>query len=844
VSPSRKPRYRLLIGLARWTVLWERLWPGLWPAAAVLGVFLGLALLDVLPLLPGPLHILILLLFAAALAAAAWRFRLSIRRVSDKDARHRLEMDSDLDHRPLTALDDTLDNKQSDPATLALWQAHLQRMDRAVRRLRLSPPSPGLARHDPFALRAAVMLLLVIAVIAGAGDPTDRLARALVPDLNGGRLGPVTVDVWVTPPAYTGRAPLFLNLEKIDPAGPVLEIPKGSAVLAQVGGLSKPPSLAVGKQSVEFTGIGSDPTGGGHRAKAIIEDGDHLAVKQGRRVLAQWPIRVVPDALPTIAFTAPPSKTERAFLRIQYEAGDDYGLAGVETRISLSQDAVRSGAGLEAEGDDDSIRLNLPLAEPGAKKIAGDSVNDLSSHPWAGLPVLVQLAAKDLGGQKGLSETVKMILPERIFNHPVARAIIEERKKLVDPSKEVLAGVIEALDLLSRRPQHFFEDKVVFLALRVALSRLGYLQIPVTRKDAAITSVQKLLWDTALRIEDGEYTIAERNLRELQRRLMEAFDRNAEQSEIDRLMDQLQQALNEFLQALMEQFRDQQMKPMPFDPDAQIMDSSELQRMIDEARELARSGNMEAARRMLSELRKMMDRMAAGMRPGKPNEAMRKAMRLMDGLRKLTDQQRKLLEETFRKLRERNAFQGQGRGKGNDKERQQQGDPDKSGGAQDALRKQLGDLMLQFSDLMGGIPGSLGKAERAMRDAARALDQGRLGQAMPSQSEALDQLQQAVEGMSQQMARQMGTQPGMGLMFGRGQPMGRRQGRGIGRDPLGRRTESEGQNGSFSEGMVKIPDKMDRLRSREIMRELRRRSGEAERPQLERDYIDRLLKQF
>jgi hypothetical protein len=43
---------------------------------------------------------------------------------------------------------------------------------------------------------------------------------------------------------------------------------------------------------------------------------------------------------------------------------------------------------------------------------------------------------------------------------------------------------------------------------------------------------------------------------------------------------------------------------------------------------------------------------------------------------------------------------------------------------------------------------------------------------------------------------------------------------------------------------VKIPDQADVQKSREILDELRRRSGERTRPEIERDYIDRLLKRF
>jgi hypothetical protein len=43
---------------------------------------------------------------------------------------------------------------------------------------------------------------------------------------------------------------------------------------------------------------------------------------------------------------------------------------------------------------------------------------------------------------------------------------------------------------------------------------------------------------------------------------------------------------------------------------------------------------------------------------------------------------------------------------------------------------------------------------------------------------------------------------------------------------------------------VKVPDEIDVQRARRVLEELRRRLGEPERPRLELDYIERLLRDF
>jgi len=440
--------------------------------------------------------------------------------------------------------------------------------------------------------------------------------------------------------------------------------------------------------------------------------------------------------------------------------------------------------------------------------------------------VRVHLTVTDGREQTGESGIVELALPERIFNHPVARAIVEQRKKLATPTAAVRAEVAAALGSIAGNPQHFFDDTVVYLALRVARARLTF-----DDRDAAVVSVQKLLWDTALRIEDGDLSIAERDLKEAQERLMAALRRDADPEEIERLMDELQRALEKYLAALTEELaRQGRAMEVPLGAKMQLMGKDELQKLIEEARELARTGAVDAARRVLADLQRLLDGIRAGALSGPSQESARKARRLMDGLRDLTRRQQGLLDDTFRRLRDsRGAIPMPGVGEGQGPERR----PGAGSGAaeQDGLRRRLGGLMLRLDEFLGAIPRPFGKAERAMRDAVDALAVDRPDKAVPAQTEALDQLRQGIDGVAEQVVRRLGGLSGAL----RNRP-------GAGRDPFGRRPG--GAYGARIDGAVKIPDQMEVRRAREIIDELRRRAGERQRPKTERNYIDRLLRQF
>ena len=59
------------------------------------------------------------------------------------------------------------------------------------------------------------------------------------------------------------------------------------------------------------------------------------------------------------------------------------------------------------------------------------STVDFSAHPWAGAKVRMTLVARDEAGQEGRSEPVEVTLPQRTFTKPLAKALVEQRRKLV-----------------------------------------------------------------------------------------------------------------------------------------------------------------------------------------------------------------------------------------------------------------------------------------------------------------------------------------------------------------------------------------------------------------------------
>src|SRR5471030_2849589 len=129
----------------------------------------------------------------------------------------------------------------------------------------------------------------------------------------------------------------------------------------------------------------------------------------------------------------------------------------------------------------------------------------------------------------------------------------------------------------------------------------------------------------------------------------------------------------------------------------------------------------------------------------------------------------------------------------------------------------------------------LGEADTAMGDASGRLGEGNADGAVDSQGQALEALRKGAQSLAEAM------QQGEGLDDGPGNSLGRQQGSANGSDPLGRQLRGHEYSDDYT---VKIPGEIDVQRVRRILEELRRRLADPARPQIELDYIERLLKDY
>ena len=817
-------------------VLWfERVWPALWPVFGLLGTWIALALFGLPQMLPAWWHAGALCLVVAGVCASVCLAFRRLQRPSDTEVDRRLESASGLRHRPLVVLDDSFSG--GDAAASQLWKAHRDRAAAQSSRLRVGWPRPGLPQRDGRAFRAALAVVLVAGLVIAGSDAPNRLLQSLRPTLPFGTSSPAPqLQVWLTPPAYTGLAPVFLHSGAA--ASP---IPAGSHLTVNLTGGHGAPPLTFGGDPTAFVTLDAASW---QAERDVAADGTLIVQRRGSE-LGRWDLVVVPDAPPTVGWSSPPGAgtgQRRLQTRLPWVAADDYGVVSLTAEVRLKD---RPSA--------PALSIVIPLPGGSPKQARGTTLQDLTAHPWAGLPVVATLLAKDAPGQRSTSADATFTLPERPFKNPVARAVLDVRKRL-SLAPEDHGQAASDLTALSDAAEAFDNNSGVYLALTTTAALLE-------RSGAAadVAEAQSRLWALALQLEDGAVARTAEAVQAARDALRQSVEKG-DKTDMDRKADALRQEIRKHLQALADQAR-KDGTLMPFDPSQRTLNQQDFDKLAQAMKEAARAGRMAEAQDKLQQLERMLDQLKqAEANPSQDRQQSRQQ-------RQKGQQQMGAAEDMVQReggLKNRAV----GRETAEDKQGRET-----DGKQQKAMRRALGQMMQNFGDLSGKVPDALSEADLAMDQAAQALAKGDEKGAGGAQQRAIDALQKGEQQMSQQMAQSLGisVQPGQGegdgngpgdqMAEGDGQEGDPGDGRGnreteaggsgqagdpspdTPRDPLGRPTQ-DGTSGRADGGDVHVPDQMEQARTREIQTELRRREGERTRPAGELDYIDRLLKAF
>ncbi|KAB7614783.1 TIGR02302 family protein [Amylibacter sp. SFDW26] len=844
-TPSLSRSLRVKIRLSGFGLTLERIWQAFWPAMTTIVLLISLILWDAHLYMDHPIGLIIYSALAClSLTLIGTGFR-NFQRSTMDDAVARL--DANVAGKPVTALMDRPLIGSQDAEAQELWALHQQRMEAKAAAVDVPVPNARLARKDPWGLRLIALVFLGSALLFARMNSDESLLDTLQDLASGTTETSVSYEAWAEPPAYTGFPSIYLNdLEK----GAALELPEGTQFILRSYGTS---ALNIESEVADMA-EGQEVLEG--EASFSLQRSGELRLKKGFRTVGIWDVTMIPDLAPTVSLTEDITRTVQGSLQMAYAAGDDYGITGGHVTIALELDKVDRRHGLILSPEiTDPVILEVPLPfNADVKDFEETLIEDLAEHPWAGLPVTITLTVVDAAGNSASIKPVSVPMPGKRFFDTLAAALAEQRRDILWNRDNVERADL-ILKSLTHLPERGFQNVRAYLMVRSVIRRLGYdMNRPID--DVLQGDIAKTIWRAALLIEDGDLSNAAERLKRAQERLSEAMKNGATDEEIAELMDELREATDEYIRELAENAQNQD-RQQAQNENAREVSPDMLQEMMDRIQELMEQGRMDEAQALLQQLQQMMENMQVTQ--GDPQGGGER----QDGNEGLQDtlrEQQELADENFQQMQDdfnRNQRGQKPNGQQNDQQGSQQGqggqDPtqqkrgensnDGEAGGLSERQEALRELMQQQLDQLGEDGSEAGQAAReALEEAERKMGEARDNLEEGNGAEALNNQADAVEALRQGM-RQLGEAENQQAREGQardGQQGGESKGP-EGEDPLGRSSADGGTAGN-NDRLLK--DGSDFLKSKELLDEIRRRSGERTRPQLELDYLDRLLDRF
>ncbi|MFV2002040.1 MAG: DUF4175 family protein, partial [Paracoccaceae bacterium] len=223
-------RLRWPLGLTRAGMACERLLRAFWPLISVLMLSLAALMFGLHEVLALEV-VWAIAVFAVLGSVSSLIYGVVVMRWPSRDEAL-ARLDATLPGRPITAILDRQAIGSGDPASVAVWHAHVERMTKRAARARAVNPDLQIAGRDPYALRYVALLAFVMAVIFGSVLQISSVT-ALTPRQGGGGLaaGPAW-EGWVEPLAYTGKPSIYLA----DVGADDLSVPVGSRLSLRLYG--------------------------------------------------------------------------------------------------------------------------------------------------------------------------------------------------------------------------------------------------------------------------------------------------------------------------------------------------------------------------------------------------------------------------------------------------------------------------------------------------------------------------------------------------------------------------------------------------------------------------------
>lgn len=338
--------------------------------------------------------------------------------------------------------------------------------------------------------RFFVVLSALIIGVFFSGDDFDRLTTLTIKPRALFDYEIPKISATLTPPLYLGqdtiKKQLVIKKGEYEDINPIYE---GSVIDLKVSGTDWAPKILLSDGSeIAFEQSGDTE----FIASVQINSQTSWALMQGSYKIADWPITVIDDEEPEIDhFTLEEYENDKGYLAFRVDVDDDRKLMNASIAVK------------DENNDKEEIKS---LAIRNVRSINSIYYADFTGSLLAGQNADVVLSIEDEAGQTTTSIIENILIPDKIYEHPVASNLISIRQELMAPDydKKRILRHLKALGLLGEKEGL---PAVYYMALRSAYWRLAN---PTEENDKE--TARDLLWDIAQTLENQGIGVIESNL--------------------------------------------------------------------------------------------------------------------------------------------------------------------------------------------------------------------------------------------------------------------------------------------------------------------------------------------
>ncbi len=657
-------------------------------------------------------HILIILFYTVILLIFLNQLIKNIRFYNRKKTLLWIESNNFKLSNPLTALED---NPANDNYNHYIWALHQQSVKESLKNLNFLLPKVTLAKHDPLHIRYFLLLFVLLAMFwsyknnkmyqnfFGWTNFSTYLKQDNYFDLK----------VWYKPPDYTQLREKLVTIPQTKDIVSIKEyIPINSQLKVFIKSNKQNFSIKENDKSLKVKKNDED----NYELTLLLEKDKNLIVNNNSKKKIIFNLAVIQDKKPKIEIISAPNIVNESSLSFITKATDDYGIKNIVLNIKRPASFRHFEEGYISYNlfFNDGIKQNNKEVESYFYKYLADIV-------WAGNDTLLEIIVLDHINQKTKISS-KMKLPTKKFNDKIANEIIKIREKLAKNKIRKAEGRSKFVQLINGN-QYLLKDINISDNYNQVLNLFSELE---TINFSLKNELFKKLYSLAELIEEGDFYLAKKNLEQVEQSL---FD-SVKQYDTDKVSTNVKN-LKEKIKSLLD-LKNEKDKNFNNTNSENIKD--QIEELTQQIEDLLKTGTKEGVDEKIQKLKQLSENIKNPNKNRELEDKQKQKQEFINKLSELLNDQEKVMEDTFNMAAERGKFEQSSEGSGGKSPKEKQED----------LRNTLGNVIREIGASENEIPQDLGRADRAMRQASRDLENGRPDEASNAQGRALEMIQRSI----------------------------------------------------------------------------------------------------